>query len=59
MKTIRYKLLFLSAFFCLILSAQENKSFPKVEEMHNRKWQFIVEKAKLTQAVLESQMPRR
>jgi len=57
MKTIRYKLLFLSAFFCLILSAQENKSFPKVEEMHNRKWQFIVEKAKLTQAEADAVLP--
>ncbi|MEI6554378.1 MAG: hypothetical protein WCL70_02190 [Paludibacter sp.] len=57
MKTIRFKLLFLSAFFCLILSAQENKTFPKVEEMHNRKWQFIVEKAKLTQAEADTGLP--
>jgi len=57
MKTIRYKLLFLSAFICLILSAQENKPFPKVEEMHNRKWQFIIERAKLTQAEADATLP--
>jgi hypothetical protein len=57
MKTIRYKLLFLSAFFCLILLAQENRHFPKVEEMHNRKWLFIVDKAKLTQAEIDAVHP--
>ena len=57
MKTIRYKLFFFLAFFCLVLSAQENKPFPKVEEMHNRKWQFIVEKAKLTQAETDAVLP--
>lgn len=57
MKTIRYQLLFFIALFCLVLSAQENKPFPKVEEMHNRKWQFIVEKAKLTQAETDAALP--
>jgi len=57
MKTIKYQLLFFMAFFCLVLSAQENKAFPKVDEMHNRKWQFIVEKAKLTQTETDAVLP--
>ena len=57
MKTIRHQLLFISVLFSLVLSAQENRSFPKVDEMHNRKWQFIIEKAKLTQSETDAVLP--
>lgn len=57
MKTIKHKLLLFLAFFSLVSSAQENKPFPRVEEMHNRKWQFIVEKTKLTPAEADAVLP--
>ena len=57
MKTLQYKLLFIFAFLCFVLMAQENTPIPKVEEMHKRKWQFIVEKAKLTQPEADAALP--
>ena len=30
-----------------VLQAQENEKFPKIEEMHNQKWQFLVFQAQL------------
>ncbi|MEI6752244.1 MAG: hypothetical protein WCK78_03665 [Paludibacter sp.] len=57
MKTLKYNLLFIFTFICLIVNAQERPPFPKVEEMHNRKWQFIVEKTKLTQAESDATLP--
>jgi hypothetical protein len=48
MKKLNNRLLLLMVFFSSALFAQENKPFPKVEEMHNRKWQFLVDEAKLT-----------
>lgn len=48
MKTIKFILF--SAFVLLgqFLSAQDNDRMPKIEEMHNQKWQFLVAKAQLT-----------
>lgn len=58
MKTLQYKLLLFTAFVCLLANAQEQRPpYPKVEEMHKRKWQFIVEKAKLTQAEADVTLP--
>ncbi len=57
MKTLKYNLLFIFTFICLIVNAQERPPFPKVEEMHNRKWQFIVEKTKLTQVESDATLP--
>lgn len=30
------------------MQAEENERFPKIEEMHNQKWQFLVAKAQLS-----------
>jgi hypothetical protein len=54
---IRKKMLFLLAFFSFVASAQENRSFPKVEEMHNRKWQYLVEKAQLSPKETDAVQP--
>ena len=49
MKSIKYLLtvLFMLA-FCSV-QAQENEKLAKIEEMHNQKWQFLVNKAQLSQ----------
>jgi len=57
MKKLKYKLLFLMVFISSLLIAQENQPFPKVEEMHNRKWQFLVEKAKLSPKDIDAVQP--
>ena len=57
MKTIQYKLLVISTFICVWVNAQEKTTFPKVEEMHKRKWQFIIDKARLTQSETDVAMP--
>lgn len=44
-------------FVSTVLLAQENRPFPKVEEMHNRKWQFLVEKAQLSQKDADAVQP--
>lgn len=44
-------------FITTLVSAQENRSFPNVEEMHNRKLQFITEKAHLTPKDVEVVKP--
>jgi hypothetical protein len=48
MQKIKYKILLLMGFITILVNAQENQPFPKVEEMHNRKWEFLVEKAHLS-----------
>jgi hypothetical protein len=48
MKKIKYKILLLMILATTLGNAQENQPFPKVEEMHNRKWQFLVEKSQLS-----------
>lgn len=57
MKKMKYKLLFLMVFINSLLIAQDNRSFPKVEEMHNRKWQFLIEKAELSPKEIETVHP--
>ena len=57
MKNLKYKLLFLIALLSSVVFAQENQPFPKVEEMHNRKWQFLVEKAQLSPKDVEVVQP--
>ncbi len=47
-------ILFFILFFTTQLFAQRNM---KVDEMHNRKWEFIVEKAKLTEIQTEKLKP--
>ena len=57
MQTIKYKILFLMIFAITFVSAQENQSYPKVEEMHNSKWRFLVEKAQLSPKDAETVHP--
>ena len=47
MKTTRYMLICLTVMIGQVLQAQENEKFPKIEEMHNQKWQFLVFQAQL------------
>lgn len=46
---MKYTILLLSVFFTGFVSAQEPE-MPSVDELHARKWTYIVEKAKLTPA---------
>jgi len=57
MKNLKYKILFFMVLANTILFAQENRPFPRVEEMHNRKWQFLVEKAQLSAREVEIVQP--
>jgi hypothetical protein len=40
-----------------VLYAQEAHSFPKLEELHNKKWQFLLEKAQLSPKQIEDVQP--
>jgi hypothetical protein len=48
MKTHKNILFGLLIFISSAVAAQDSKSCPKVEEMHARKWQFLVEQALLS-----------
>ena len=48
MKTLKFMLVSLFVLVGLTAQAQDNDRFPKIEEMHNNKWQFLVEKAQLS-----------
>jgi hypothetical protein len=48
MKTMRYMLVSLFILMGTFLQAQDHEKFPKIEDMHNQKWQFLVDKAQLT-----------
>jgi len=57
MKNMKQKIIFLLVFISTVLCAQENQLFPKVEEMHNRKWQFLVEKVQLNPKEIDAVQP--
>lgn len=57
MKTIKQTLLVILILISAIMNAQENGKRPNVDEMHSRKWQFMVEKAQLTPKEVESVQP--
>ena len=57
MKKMKQKIIFLLVSLSTVLCAQENQSFPKVEEMHNRKWQFLVEKVQLNPKEIDAVQP--
>jgi len=44
-------------FIATLVDAQENRPFPKVEDMHNRKWQFLATKAQLSQKETDAVQP--
>ena len=48
MKKLNTKLLLLLIIVSISGFAQENRNFPRVEEMHNQKWKFLVEKVQLS-----------
>ena len=52
----RYLLMTL-LFVAFMLQAQDNKNRPKVDEMHARKWQYMVEQAKLSSQVAAKVQP--
>ena len=57
MKTIKHNLFVVFLFLSAIINAQENTNAPKVEEMHLRKWNFMVEQAQLTQSEVDVVQP--
>ena len=57
MKNIKYIILLILVQFTGLIYAQENQSLPKVDEMHNRKWEFLVDKTKLTPKQIEDVQP--
>jgi hypothetical protein len=48
MKATKYILFSLFAFIISSIYAQDREKFPKIEEMHNQKWQFLVVQAQLS-----------
>lgn len=48
MKTIKLLLIGLLVLMGNFVMAQEHGKFPRIEEMHNQKWQFLVTEAQLT-----------
>jgi len=48
MKTIRFILFSVFVLMGQLLQAEDNDKFPKIEDMHNQKWQFLVTKAQLS-----------
>jgi len=57
MKTKKYTLLGMLIFLSTFLNAQGPGNSPRVDEMHARKWQFMVEKAQLTPKETEVVQP--
>lgn len=57
MKTTKHTFLVILILLSAIVNAQENEKRPKVDEMHARKWQFILEQAQLTPKEAESVQP--
>ena len=53
------KSLFTALFLLVIcfIQAQENEKFPKIEEMHNNKWQFLVAQAQLSSDDISKAQP--
>ncbi|MDP4238736.1 MAG: hypothetical protein Q8904_04595 [Bacteroidota bacterium] len=57
MKLMKYTLLGILVFFSCSAIAQDNHKFPKLEELHERKWQSLVAQAQLTQKEIEMVKP--
>ena len=57
MKTIKYSLILLLLVSCNFLTAQKGNSSKKVDEMHEKKWQFLVEQSKLSPKEIELVKP--
>jgi hypothetical protein len=57
MKTNKYKILLLMVFITTLVGAQGNRPFPNVDEMHNRKFQFISDKVHLSPKDIEGVKP--
>ena len=57
MKTIKGILWGLLITISTLINAQEPGAIPKVEEMHARKWQFMVEQSKLTPTEADAVQP--
>lgn len=57
MKTMRNIFLIPLVFMSLIIQAQEIKSTARVVKLHEKKWQYIVENAQLTQKEAEVVQP--
>ena len=57
MKLIKYCILFLLAFLNTTAFAQDNTKFPKIEDLHERKWQILITQAQLSPKEAENVKP--
>ena len=57
MKKSKFTLIFLMLVLTSIIFAEERPPFPKVEDMRNQKWQFLVTKAQLLQKEVDAVQP--
>jgi hypothetical protein len=57
MKTIKNLLLVLLLLGSAFLQAENTDDFPKIEEMHNHKWEFLVAQAQLSADEIEKVKP--
>jgi len=57
MKTIKNLLVGLFVLASTLLQAENKDDFPRIEEMHNNKWEFLVEKARLSPDEIERVRP--
>ena len=57
MKTIKYSLFLLLLVSCNFLTAQNENRWKKVDQMHEKKWQFLVEQSKLSSKEIELVKP--
>lgn len=57
MNTIKKLLVGLFVLASTLLQAENRDDFPRIEEMHNNKWEFLVEKARLSPDEIERVRP--
>jgi len=57
MKLIKYSLLLMLAFSSMTAFAEENAKFPKIEDLHERKWQILIAQAQLSPKEAENVKP--
>ena len=57
MKTIKFPIIFLLLILSNFLNAQKLDSWKKVDEMHEKKWQFLVDQSQLSPKEVELVKP--
>ena len=57
MKSVKHLLLTLSLIVAFVVSAQDKDRKPAIDDLHENKWQFLVDKAELTQDDIDKVKP--